>query len=47
MVSHSDAHAHSPLGNHLLAALPVADLMRLLPEMEFVPLELGEVLYES
>jgi len=47
MVSRSEAHAHSPLGNHLLAALPAADLMRLLPEMEFVPLRLGEVLYES
>lgn len=47
MVSRSEAHAHSPLGNHLLAALPAADLMRLLPEMEFVPLKLGEVLYES
>jgi len=47
MVSRSEARAHSPLGNHLLAALPAADLMRLLPDMEFVALSLGEVLYES
>lgn len=47
MVSRSEARAHSPLGNHLLAALPAADLARLSPQMEFVPLRLGEVLYES
>lgn len=47
MVSRSEAQAHSPLGNHLLAALPAADLARISPEMEFVPLRLGEVLYES
>jgi CRP-like cAMP-binding protein len=47
MVSRSEARAHSPLGNHLIAALPPGDLARLSPEMEFVPLGLGEVLYES
>lgn len=43
----SRAESYSPLGNHLLAALPPADLARLSPEMEFVALELGETLYES
>jgi CRP-like cAMP-binding protein len=33
--------------NHLLDALPDADLARLLPLLERVPLVLGEVLYES
>jgi CRP-like cAMP-binding protein len=43
----SRAESYSPLGNHLLAALPPADLARLSPEMEFVALELGETLYET
>jgi CRP-like cAMP-binding protein len=38
---------HSPKENHLLAALPVADYERLLPDLEHVPLELGLPLYES
>lgn len=37
---------YSPLGNHLLAALPADDLARLSPEMEFVALPLGGTLYE-
>jgi CRP-like cAMP-binding protein len=32
--------------NHLLAALPPADLARLAPHLELVPMPLGEVLYE-
>jgi len=34
-------------GNHLLAALPAADLQRWLPKLEPVKLPLGEALYES
>ena len=34
------------LQNHLLAALPADDYMRLEPHLEHVELELGEVLYE-
>jgi len=33
--------------NHLLGALPSADLGRLLPHLELIELELGDVLYES
>jgi len=33
--------------NHLLAALPAAELERLLPQSELVPMSLGEVLYKS
>lgn len=43
----SNNESYSPLGNHLLAALPAAELARLSPEMEFVALELGEPLYET
>lgn len=32
--------------NHLLAALPAADLERLIPHLEFIKAPLGEVLYE-
>ena len=38
---------HDPRQNHLLAALPSADLERLLPTLEWVPMPLGHVLYES
>ena len=41
------AIAHDPKKNHLLAALPVADLQRWLPLLEAVELPLGDVLYES
>ena len=47
MNQRSRAESYSPLGNHLLAALPAGDLARLSPEMEFVALALGETLYES
>jgi CRP-like cAMP-binding protein len=36
-----------PLGNLLLAALPPADSERLLPHLEYVPMTLGQVVYES
>jgi CRP-like cAMP-binding protein len=37
----------SPKQNHLLAALPAAELTRLTPQLERVPLPLGAVIYES
>jgi CRP-like cAMP-binding protein len=37
----------SPKQNHLLAALPAAELLRLSPHLERVPLPLGAVIYES
>jgi CRP-like cAMP-binding protein len=37
---------HSPNQNHLLAALPAAELERLSPHLELVPMQLGEILYE-
>jgi CRP-like cAMP-binding protein len=36
-----------PLDNQLLAALPETALQRWLPDLEFVEMHLGEVLYES
>ena len=36
---------HSPLQNHLLAALPATEYDRLLPHLELVPMPLGEVLH--
>jgi len=36
----------TPRKNHILAALPTATYGRLFPDLELVPLELGEVLYE-
>jgi CRP-like cAMP-binding protein len=41
------ARPHSPNQNHLLAALPTAEFERLLPELELVPMKLGDVLCES
>jgi CRP-like cAMP-binding protein len=41
------ALAPDPKGNHLLAALPLADLQRWLPHLEAVEMPLGHVLYES
>jgi len=38
---------HTPSQNHLLAALPTAEFERLAPNLELVPMPLGEVLYES
>jgi hypothetical protein len=37
----------SPPRNHLLAALPAADYVRLLPQLELLPLPLGWAVYES
>lgn len=39
--------AHAPQQNRLLAALPQTDFDRLEPHLKWVPLSLGEVLYES
>jgi CRP-like cAMP-binding protein len=39
--------APDPKRNHLLAALPEAEWLRWLPELELVDLPLGKVLYES
>jgi CRP-like cAMP-binding protein len=39
--------SHDPKQNHLLAALPTSEFERLAPQLELVPLKLGEVLYES
>jgi CRP-like cAMP-binding protein len=41
------ATPHSPLQNHLLAALPEADYARLLPDLELIPMPLGWAVYES
>ncbi len=38
---------HSPLQNHLLAALPAEDFDRLSADLELVPLSVGEVLHEA
>ncbi len=37
---------HDPTQNHLLAALPAAELARLSPHLELVPMLLGDILYE-
>lgn len=39
--------SHDPRLNHLLAALPADDYARLAPQLELIPLALGDVLYES
>src|ERR1700733_9141236 len=38
---------HSPRQNKLLAALPPPDYARLLPDLELIHLDLGEILYEA
>jgi CRP-like cAMP-binding protein len=38
---------NDPRQNHLLRALPAAEAERLFPHLEFVPMPLGHVLYES
>ena len=40
-------NTHNPNQNHLLAALLDAEYDRLAPHLELVPMQLGEVLYES
>jgi CRP-like cAMP-binding protein len=37
----------TPTQNHLVAALPAEDYARLLPHLEYFPMELGWALYES
>ena len=37
---------HSPNQNHLLAALPAAEVERLTAHLQLVPMPLGEILYE-
>ena len=39
--------SHGPQQNYLLAALPAAEFDRLAPELELVPMPLGQALYES
>ena len=41
------ASPHSPTQNHLLAALPPEVLGRLSPQLELVPMRLGQAIYES
>lgn len=43
----SQAASHDPRENHLLGALPAADLEHLRASLKLVPLSLGEVLYDS
>lgn len=38
---------HTPKQNHLLAALPADDYVRLLPDLELTPMPLGWAVYES
>jgi CRP-like cAMP-binding protein len=38
---------YSPRQNHLLAALPAEDYARLLPDLELIPMPLGQAVYES
>lgn len=38
---------HNPLQNHLLAVLPADDYVRLLPDLELIPMPLGWVICES
>jgi CRP-like cAMP-binding protein len=39
--------AHDPGANHLLRALPAAELQRWMPQLEWVEMPIGQVLYES
>jgi hypothetical protein len=39
--------SHDPKQNHLLAALPAVDYARLLPDLEFTPMPLAWLVYES
>jgi CRP-like cAMP-binding protein len=38
---------HTPKQNHLLDALPAGDYERLVSHLELIPMDLGDVLYES
>ncbi len=39
--------SNTPFKNHLLAALPAAEFLRIAPHLELVHMPLGDVLYES
>ena len=41
------SESHHPQQNHLLAALPAAEFQTLYADLEWVPMPLGKVLYES
>lgn len=43
----TDFGSPNPIQNHLLAALPEADLQRLLPQLELVPMKLGDAIYDA
>ena len=47
LVHSSDHPPHDPRRNHLLAALPADEYARILPDLERVPLSLGDSLCES
>ena len=47
MINLPATEQHRPQQNALLAALPAEDCERLVADLELVPLELGQVLYES
>ena len=38
---------HQPIKNQILAAIPTDEYDRLLPDLEFVDLPLGQILYKS
>lgn len=42
----ANSTAHSPLQNHMLAALPAAEFECFNAHLELVPMPLGEFLYE-
>ncbi len=44
--NHAEPSPEQPIQNHLLAALPVAEFERLAPELELVPMPLGEILHQ-
>ena len=43
----AESAPHTPKQNHLLAALPPTDYVRLLPDLELIPMPLGWAVYES
>lgn len=47
MVSYVASDNQNPRQNDILAALPLLDYQRLLPDLEFVPMPLGWALYEA
>ncbi len=47
MASYIASESQSPRQNDILAALPLQDYQRLLPDLEFVPMPLGWAVYEA